>query len=95
MCVVSYVSSEFVKQPNVLDLWQQVQPNSITPYISPIAHANLKRQVEELKKALEIARQEDIKQGSPDCEMADKVAVIKGLAKYLGVDLGDVFGGHK
>ncbi len=29
--------------------------------------------------------------GQPDCEMDEKVNIIKALAKYLGVDMSEVF----
>jgi hypothetical protein len=57
--------------------------------------AELKEEVLKLKAELEKARAQDIADGNPDCEMEDKVTIIKGLARLLDVDMGDVFGGHK
>ena len=39
--------------------------------------------IELLKKAKEY----DTRTGQPDCEMEDKVAFLRQLAKYLNVDL--------
>lgn len=50
---------------------------------------------EELKKELKKARQQDIEDGAPDCEMKKSVNLLKKLAEHLGVDLEDVFEGHK
>ena len=43
----------------------------------------------ELKNAKEIDRVT----GQPDCEMDEKVAIIKRFAEVVGVDLSEVFGG--
>ncbi len=51
----------------------------------------LKREMEELKKLLQAAKKFDEKTGQPDCEMGDKVELIKRIAKIVGVELGDVF----
>ena len=51
----------------------------------------LRNEVEKLKKSLEAALAEDIANGEPDCEMEDKVAIIKQIAKLVGVDLNEVF----
>jgi hypothetical protein len=47
----------------------------------------LKREVEELKKLLIAAKQYDDATGQPDCEQADKMALIRKLAELVGVDL--------
>ncbi len=52
----------------------------------------LRREMEELKKLLTAAKQFDEATGQPDCEMDEKVTLIKAIAKLVGVDLGDVFG---
>jgi uncharacterized protein YlxW (UPF0749 family) len=51
----------------------------------------LKRQVEQMKTELETARAEDIANGEPDCEMEDKVELLKRIAGALGLDLEGVF----
>jgi len=51
----------------------------------------LKRSVEALKELLLAAKEYDRKMGEPDCEMEDKVALIKKLAEVVGVDLSQIF----
>lgn len=51
----------------------------------------LKRSVEALKELLLAAKEYDRKMGEPDCEMEDKVALIKKLAEIVGVDLSQIF----
>lgn len=51
----------------------------------------LKKEVEEMKEALQEARRQDIANGEPDCEMEEKVAFIKKIAEFVGVDLKDIF----
>lgn len=51
----------------------------------------LKREMEELKKLLQAAKRFDEETGQPDCEMGDKVELIKRIAKMVGVEMGDVF----
>lgn len=52
----------------------------------------LKAEVEELKKLLKAAKEFDEKTGQKDCEMDEKVKFIKEIAKFVGVDLNEVFG---
>lgn len=51
----------------------------------------LKKEVEELKKLLLAAKKFDEATGQPHCEMDEKVDFIKKLAKFVGVDMNDVF----
>lgn len=51
----------------------------------------LKKEVQELKKLLEAAKAFDAATGQPHCEMDQKVAMIKAIAKMVGVNLGSVF----
>lgn len=51
----------------------------------------LKQEVTELVKLLKAAKIFDEVTGQPDCEMDEKVELIKQLAETLGVDLEDLF----
>jgi hypothetical protein len=66
-------------------------PASI-PGISRQEFDALKREVEDMKKLLIRAKEYDERNGEPDCEMEDKVALLKKIAKAVGVDLSEVFG---
>jgi hypothetical protein len=75
------------------------QPPYNPPYVPPHFEFGvprqefeaLKKEMEELKKLLLAAKAYDKATGQPDCEMDDKVKLIKAVAKAVGVDLGDVF----
>jgi hypothetical protein len=51
----------------------------------------LKKKVEELHTLLLAAKKYDEVTDQPHCEVDDKVAVIKKIAEYFGVDMKDVF----
>ena len=50
----------------------------------------LKKEVEELKLLLAAAKKYDEATGQPECEHKDKVAFLKSVAEFVGVDLADV-----
>jgi DNA-binding XRE family transcriptional regulator len=51
----------------------------------------LRAEVETMKTQLAAAKAQDIAEGNPDCEMEEKVELLKKIADLVGVDLGDVF----
>jgi hypothetical protein len=55
----------------------------------------LKAQVAEMQRQLEEAKAKDIAEGTPDCEMEDKVIILKKIAALLGADLSKVFPNEK
>ena len=54
---------------------------------------SLKKEVESLRDLLAQAKKFDEATKQPDCEMADKVDLIKKIAALVGVDIGSVLGG--
>jgi peptidoglycan hydrolase-like amidase len=101
MCAISMISDPF-KFPSAWPNYPAgipfpstgVEAIPIEKYMAGVTRSEfetLKRDVEALKKLLEAARAEDIANGEPDCEMEDKVAIIKAIAKMVGVDLSEVF----
>lgn len=62
----------------------------VIPGVSQEEFDRLKREVEELRKLLTAAKEFDAATGQPDCEVDEKVALIKRIAEYVGVDLKDV-----
>ena len=100
MCVVSNIGDNYrdrfpEKWPKP---WEKIKPwiNPLPGTIPPEPQVSkrdfdaLKREMEELKKLLEAAKKFDLLTGQPECQAADKIKFIKMLAKFLGVDLGDV-----
>jgi hypothetical protein len=88
--------------------WGQTYPQTypwVQPYVTdPLAPAPtpdtvgreefeaLRNEIRELRKLLIAAKEYDQATGDPDCEMDEKVALIKKVADLVGVDISDVFG---
>jgi hypothetical protein len=106
MCVVSNVGDYYGRTfprdypdwfPNTMPITFPQQP------IMPVVPAGvsqeefdaLKKEVEKMKKLLKKAKEIDEATEQPNCEMEDKVAMLKRLAALVGVDLKDVFGERK
>lgn len=93
MCVTSFVGDYYA------DRWRWV-PNSVPSPIlpdmwGPITRAefdDLKREVAEMLELMKAAKRIDELTGQPDCEMEDKITVLRQVAKLVGVDLADVLG---
>lgn len=95
MCVVSFVGDEWGR--TFPDRWPNVptQPTPTTIFITEVTKEEfeaLKKEVKALKKLLLAAKEFDEATGQPDCEMDEKVELIKRIAEAVGVDLEDVFG---
>ena len=95
MCVVSSIG----------DMWGETLPYRY-PWVVPFPaqpHADivvgadpsevrkLREEVEELKKLLLAAKRFDEKTGQPDCELDEKIDLLRRVAKAVGVDLEEVF----
>ena len=71
-------------------------PNNIpgiTQYIQGVSQLEfdaLKGDVLEMRELLKRALDYDTKNGEPHCETDDKVALLKAVAKAVGVDLSEV-----
>jgi|HubBroStandDraft_2_1064218.scaffolds.fasta_scaffold157973_4 hypothetical protein len=93
MCAVSNVGDYW--RTNDYPKWQYLP--DIGPYGGTIPQdhsaeiAALRKEMEELKKLLKAAKEYDKAVGEPDCEMDEKVALIKKMAKLVGVDMSEVF----
>jgi hypothetical protein len=72
--------------------WPQVFPiPTDTSHIDRAELAELRKEVEELKKLLKAAKKFDDSTGQPECHMDEKMKLITDLARLLGIDMGDVF----
>ena len=97
MCTVSNIGTGW--GVTVPDRYPWIQPYvqpyappmpAVIPGVSQFEFDRLKREVEELRKLLAAAKAFDAATGQPDCEVDEKVALIKRIAEIVGVDLGDV-----
>lgn len=89
MCTVSMIGEHFGEkftQPDYPQIW--TRPAAA---VSREEFDRLRADVEEMKKLLLRAKDYDRRSGQPDCEMADKVALLKKVAEFVGVDLLDIF----
>jgi hypothetical protein len=100
MCVVSSIGDEWGR--TFPDRWPTIPtvPSTDTsprivisdPEVSKEDFDALRREVLELKKLLLAAKAYDEATGQPDCEMDEKVDLIRRVAEFVGVDVDEVFG---
>jgi hypothetical protein len=91
MCVVSNIGDHYKRLiPSEYPWWN---PNIMPVHDAPSREEfeRLKKTVEKMKKELEAAKQQDIEEGNPDCEMDDKVKILKDIAKFVGISLVGIF----
>ena len=88
MCSVSnmgdHYTNKFQKQEYV-DYFKNIQNITRAEYDA------LKKEAEEMKAILKRAKLYDIQTGQPDCEMDDKVALLKKVAELFGINLDEIF----
>lgn len=95
MCMVSMVMDGYQpwkKQPDPPIVYPQT--SQIITWINGVPREEfdkLKREVEELRELLKAAIKFDKNTGQPDCHNDEKIALLKAMAKALGIDLQDVF----
>lgn len=94
MCTMSMVGDHYG------DMWREKpwypnQPGLVPatggtytiPLVSRAEFDELKRQVEEMTKLLKRAKKYDEDNGEPDCEIDEKMDLLRKVAKMVGVDL--------
>lgn len=101
MCVVSMVGDHYT------DKWRDLLPGypsrgwpvpngdgTVIPSINVSREEfdQLKRDVEEMKTLLKRAKEYDERNGEPDCEIDEKMEMLRRVAKMVGVDIEDVIG---
>jgi hypothetical protein len=105
MCTISYIGDHYrdkwVPQfpPNPQPLPFAPIPSNPLQQIPPLATKEdvdkLREEVENLKKLLKLAKKIDEQTGAKDCEMEEKIAILRKVADMVGIDLDDVFGPAK
>ena len=98
MCVTSMVGDHYRDYtfPNKtywpkVEIWPGSTPPA-TPAITRAEFDDLKKTVLEMKELLLRAKTYDEKNNEPNCEMEEKVELLKKVAKLVGVDLSEIFG---
>lgn len=86
MCVVSMVMDHYK------DKWILPSTGTITfpPYLTREEFEQLKKEVLEMKELLKKAKIYDEENNQPDCEMEEKVELVRKVAKLVGVELDDI-----
>lgn len=103
MCTVSMVGDHYrdkwvpmypgiEKWPDMVPYPSGVQPFNPIPVITREEFDALKRDVEEMKALLKRAKKYDEDNNEPDCELEEKMALLRKVARMVGVDLDDVIG---
>ena len=91
MCVVSNIGSGW--QDSFPHRWPNIYPTDKIEI--PLSDFEaLRAEMRELKNLLIAAKKFDESTGQPECEEAEKVRLIKDIAKAVGVDMAGVFKGH-
>ena len=92
MCVVSMVGDHYA------DKWRDWAPTPGIAHPAPPQGVRrdefdqFRRDVEEMKKLLKRAKEYDERNGEPDCEIDEKMALLRRVAEAVGVSLDDVIG---
>lgn len=87
MCVVSMIGDHFSDKWNNPPYQRFVaDPLAVTR----IEFEALKKEVEEMKSLLQKAKEYDIKNNEPNCEVEEKMVLLKKIADLVGVNLDDI-----
>ncbi len=106
MCTVSMIGDHYNQTLPHQYPWTQgagqtpggMGSGSTITFTSSPTHAEfeaLKKEVENMKALLIKAKIYDEVNNQKDCEMEEKVKLLKDIAKLVGVDLTEVFGNEK
>lgn len=94
MCMVSNIGDVYGRKWKDYDPPVFPPPSVIHVPVSEVSRTEfeaLRKEVLALKELLLAAKKFDEKTGQPDCEMGDKIAIIRKVAEAVGVNLDDVF----
>lgn len=89
MCVTSMIGDYYQERYDHHPL-QPLTWINMPPAVSRDEFDALRKDVEEMKELLKRAKDYDERTGQPDCEIEDKMAMLRRLADLLGVDLSSV-----
>lgn len=91
MCVVSNVGDYFGRTMPERYPWYEDWRNGVVTDVPRAEFDALKKEVEALRELLLAAKKFDEKTNQKDCEQADKIKLLRGIAALVGVNLDDIF----
>lgn len=80
---------------SVEDIVKTASPTIYKEYVTKEDFDVLKKEVLEMKELLKRALDYDKRNNEPNCEMEEKVALLRQVAEFVGVTLEDVFPKNK
>lgn len=98
MCMVSNIGDQYHGYFRPTKWYPNPGPYfKANPEVTKAEFEALRKEVMEMKELLKRAKAFDERTGQPDCEMDDKMAILRRVAKAVGIDLEDVLSpqGHK
>lgn len=87
MCVVSFIGDHYGQKWNeepykvIFNNWR---------FVTKEEFDKLYKEVQEMKELLRKAKIYDENNNEPDCEIDEKIAKLREIAKLVGIDLDDV-----
>lgn len=87
MCTVSMVGDHYSETFPQRYEWMKVTPIELPTEVSREEFERLKADVEDMKSLLERAKEYDERTGQPNCEMEEKMRLLREIAKAVGVEL--------
>lgn len=87
MCVVSMIGDHFNQKWN-RPYYQEMFTN--IPEVNRKEFEDLKAEVEEMKVLLTRAKEYDERNNEPNCEIEEKMTLLRKIADLVGVNLDDV-----
>ena len=96
MCSVSAIGDYYTDRWTHDVDWMEtidkiVRRTPTNPEVTREEFEELKKEVILMKELLMVAKAYDQRTGQPDCEMEEKVDLLKKVADAVGVDLAEVF----
>jgi hypothetical protein len=100
MCAVSMVGDHYrdwipKRYPDVFPIWPQSSeqwPVALPPEISRKEFDDLKKTVEEMRDFLKRAKEYDERNNEPECEVEEKMELLRRVADLVGINLDDIIG---
>lgn len=77
-------------EPKEIDIPQVIQDIFNSKEVTRKEFEALRKEVLEMKKLLQRALEYDKKNNEPDCQIEDKVSLLKKVAEAVGVDLSEL-----